>query len=62
MLWFYTHDCESLSLETRYDNDTLDYVGILTQPDGRQDTLRLPTANAFREWLVTLDAKLIGQQ
>jgi hypothetical protein len=30
MLWFYTRDRDSLRLETRYDNQTLEYVGILS--------------------------------
>jgi hypothetical protein len=58
MLWFYTRELQSLSLETRYDNQSLEYVGILTHPDGRQEARRFATARAFREWLVTLDRKL----
>jgi hypothetical protein len=58
MLWFYTRDRESLSLETRYDNESHEYVGILTHPDGRRETKRFPTAQAFREWLVTVDHTL----
>jgi len=62
MLWFYTRDRESLSLETRYDNETLEYVGILTHPDGRQETNRFSTAKTFRDWLVTLDRSLMARQ
>ncbi|HET9833608.1 MAG TPA: hypothetical protein VFP91_17930 [Vicinamibacterales bacterium] len=40
MIWFYTRDQDSLRLETRYDNDALEYVGILTQPDGTQPSRR----------------------
>jgi len=38
MVWFYKRDRASLSLETRYDNDTLEYVAIVFHPDGRRDT------------------------
>lgn len=62
MLWFYTRDRDSLSLETRYDNETLEYVGIVTHPDGRRETTRFPTAEAFREWLVAFDQNLTGGQ
>jgi len=62
MLWFYTRDRESLSLETRYDNVTFEYLGILKHPDGRLETRRFPTAQAFRAWLVTLDRKLTARR
>ena len=62
MLWFYTRDGESLSLETRYDNQTLEYVSILIHPDGHRETERFRTAKSFREWLVTLDQKLTSRQ
>jgi hypothetical protein len=62
MLWFYTRDDESLSLVTRYDNQTLEYVGILTYPDGRQAIERFLTARAFRAWLVSLDQKLLADR
>ena len=62
MLWFYRRDNESMSLETRYDNQTLEYLGILTHPDGRRETRRFPTALAFRGWLVTLDRKLTARR
>jgi hypothetical protein len=44
MLWFYTRNRDSLRVETRYDTQTLEYVGILTHPDGREDTRRFATA------------------
>jgi hypothetical protein len=62
MLWFYTRDRASLSLETRYDNQTLEYLGILTHPDGRREAKRFPTAQAFRNWLVALDRKLTAKR
>ena len=58
MIWFYSRDNKSLRLETRYDNDTLEYVGLLTHPDGRHESKRFTTVDAFREWLVTLEDEL----
>ena len=58
MIWFYTRDQESLRLETRYDNDTLEYVGVVSHPDGRQETERFGTLEAFQEWLVLFEGEL----
>ncbi|SRR5216684_1419883 len=46
MLWFYERDHVSLRVETRYDNDTAEYVGILHHPDGRQETQRFDKRDA----------------
>jgi hypothetical protein len=62
MLWFYVRDTESMRLETRFDNQTLEYVGIVTHPDGHTDTRRFPSATTFRLWLVWLDASLLADQ
>jgi hypothetical protein len=62
MRWFYTRDRDSLCLETRYDKQTLEYVGILTHPDGHEDTRRFATARAFRNWLVSLDTRLMDER
>ena len=62
MIWFYTRDEDSLRLETRYDNDTLEYVGIITRPDGTQDVRRFATVDTFREWLVALEEDLRVKQ
>ncbi len=61
MLWFYTRAHDSLRLETRYDNETREYVGILTYPDGHQHARRFDTADAFRTWLESLDRDLTEQ-
>jgi hypothetical protein len=62
MLWFYIRDRETLRLETSYDNDTREYVGIVTRPDGRQETNRFASADPFRAWLVTLEQNLTAEQ
>ena len=38
MLWFLERDDESLKLETRYDNDTSEFVVIVRHLDGRERT------------------------
>ena len=62
MLWFYQRDHVSLRLETRYDNDTADYVGILHHPDGRQEPHRFDNRDAFRAWLVSLEQHLEAER
>ena len=62
MVWFYTRKHESLTVETRYDNDTHEYVGILTGLTGGLITKRFATPDAFREWLETLERDLAEQQ
>jgi hypothetical protein len=58
MLWFYERDHVSLRVETRYDNETAEYVAILYHPDGRQEMQRFDKRDAFREWLVSLEQYL----
>ena len=62
MVWFYKRDRASLSVETRYDNDTAEYVAVVTHPDGRQQTKRFFTREAFREWLMALEQELQHEQ
>ena len=62
MLWFFTRDRDSMHLETRYDNDALEYVGTLTYPDGHQDTRRFATADAFTAWLATVEQRLAADR
>jgi hypothetical protein len=58
MLWFYARNRVSLSLETRFDNETAEYVAIVYHPDGRRQTERFDTREAFHEWLVTTEQTL----
>jgi hypothetical protein len=57
MVWFYKRDQASLSVETRFDNATAEYVAIVVRPDGQQ-TERFLTREAFREWLMALEQQL----
>ena len=58
MLWFYTREKQSLTVETRYDNETKEYVATIIGLAGVQDTRRFKTAETFREWLLTLERNL----
>ena len=35
MVWFYKRGRVSLSVETRYDNETGEYVAVVVRPDDR---------------------------
>ena len=62
MVWFYKRDHVSLSVETRYDNETAEYVAIVVRPDGRRQTERFLTREAFREGLMALEQQLQQEQ
>jgi len=61
MLWFYTRDQQALTVETRYDNDTAEYVAIVIGASGAPESTRFKSAAQFREWLLALERNLIGQ-
>ena len=58
MVWFYKRDQASLSVETRYDNQTAEYLAIVVRPDGLKQSERFRTREAFREWLMALEQQL----
>lgn len=58
MVWFWTRDNQDLKFETRYDNDTSEFVVALVWPDGRQDIERFTQIEAFRQRLVALEHRL----
>jgi hypothetical protein len=62
MVWFYKRDQASLSVETRYDNETAEYVAIVVRPDGLKQSERFLTREAFREWLIALEQQLQYEQ
>ena len=61
MLWFFERDDESLRLETRYDNDTSEFVAIVHYPDGQQRTERFRDGEKFRVWLEAFEQNLVIQ-
>ena len=62
MLWFFERDDESLELETRYDNETSEYVAIVRRPDGREQTERFADGSKYGAWLETFERNLERQQ
>ena len=62
MLWMFERNDESLRLETRYDNTTLEFVLIMRLPDGKQQIERFKDALTFRNRLEALQAQLESEQ
>jgi len=62
MVRFYKRDQASLSVETRYDNETAEYVAIVVRPDGLKQSERFLTREAFHEWLMALEQQLQYEQ
>ena len=51
MVWFFDREDESLILETRYDNDTSEFVMIVRHPGGDERTERFANRETFAKWL-----------
>ena len=58
MVWFFERNRESLRLETRYDNDTAEFLLVTHSPDGREQTERFTDAMTFRQRLEALERQL----
>ena len=61
MIWFFSRDTDELRIETRYDNDTGDYVLVVNWPDGRRQTERFSTLSDFRQRVVELQHTINGE-
>ena len=57
MLWFYRRERDTLRVETRFDNQTAEYVLIIHWPDGPHEE-RFSTHAEFRESLAALETRL----
>lgn len=55
MLWFFERENQSLRLETRYDNETAEFVVMVQWPDGREQTERFTELETCRSWLAAFD-------
>lgn len=62
MVWFYRRDRVSLSLETRYDNETSEYVAVVVHPDGRREIERFDWREVFGAWLQAFEARLQNER
>jgi len=58
MVWFFERDEECLNVETRYDNDTREYVVIVRYADGREETERFTDPQKYRVRLLALENRL----
>jgi hypothetical protein len=61
MIWQYQKDAQTVGLETRYDNRTLQYVLTIHRPAG-DEIERYEKIEDFRERLLTLERELVDGQ
>ncbi len=62
MVWFFTRGAEKLKAETRFDNQTREYVLTLEWPDGRREIERFPKTADFQRRLDTLKDQLDAER
>ena len=62
MLWFFERADQVLELETRYDNETHEYVVERRPPGMTVQIERFSTAAAFRQRLEVIEAGLSEQR
>jgi hypothetical protein len=58
MVWMYVRGSESLRVETRFDNETNEYVLIVYREDGTQQGTRFKDPALFQTRLETLEKHL----
>ena len=61
MVWFFERGSRTISLETRYDNDSGEYLAIVINGEGRETIERFPSAGRFRGWLFAWETRLVEQ-
>lgn len=62
MVWFFERSTRILELETRYDNETSEYVLELRAPDRPPAIERFADAEAFRSRLIAAERSLKGKR
>jgi hypothetical protein len=62
MLWFFDRDDEFLTLETRYDNDTSEFVVVVHYPDGHDHCERFNDGDKFRQLLEAFEQNLVAHR
>jgi hypothetical protein len=62
MVWFFERGSESFSLETRYDNDTTEFLLIRHRASGVQQIERFADALSFQQRLEILEKQLAEEQ
>ena len=63
MIWMFEREPdETLRLETRYDNDTAEFVLIMHRPSGGQQVERFRDMVTFRERLEVVETQLAADR
>jgi hypothetical protein len=62
MLWFYRRDDELITVETRFDNESREYLLILQTADHQQTVQRFKDLEAFKERLLRAEEKLATER
>jgi hypothetical protein len=62
MLWFFDRGAEVLEIETRYDNDTCEYVLEVRAPIDAPTSERFTDAATFQSRLLEIEQGLSGQK
>jgi hypothetical protein len=62
MLWFFDRGAEVLEIETRYENDTREYVLEVRAPIDPPTTERFTDAVTFQSRLLEIEQGLSGQR
>ena len=58
MLWFYSHDRQTIRIETRYDNRTAEYVLVVYWSADHRQEERFATELFFRQRLLELQTQV----
>jgi len=58
VIWLFEREDEVLKIETRYDNDTSEFVAIVHYPDAQQMTKRFTDVDAYGRWLEQFEQSL----
>lgn len=61
MIWFWSRENQEMRLETRYDNDTAEFVVAIQYPDGRQESERFSDIEVLRKRLIALEQKFAAE-
>jgi hypothetical protein len=62
MIWFFARGQESLRVETRYDQNTTEYVAVVRHPDGREHERRFSAIEEFALGLRAIESWLQLEQ
>ena len=62
MIWLYERGGDALRVETRFDNDTAEYVAVVAWADGKSEMERFSDYAAFYARILALEAKLAADQ